>query len=273
MKKLTLAILLGLTFSVNASAEEEVIKDRPEQNQVQTLEAVAPVQKNVPSESDVSFLRKLSVDQATYKLITDDNYLMLMQSRLAELEQKPFVESAINSILPLAINKYDGSSDKKFQLIEFFDFNCHYCRDAIEKVDVKLAEMKDVGLSYIVLLPEGSEETMVYASFGLTKVPLDKQKSYLLTMFELLNRNTVTLEQVKAELAKFEINPSEDEVKAFSKAQSELTNKVYLEMRLRGTPTFVMLPVVNSEEKPVEVILGTQAIPYLDLYKLKLSKS
>ena len=44
-------------------------------------------------------------------------------------------------------------------------------------------------------------------------------------------------------------------------------------MRLRGTPTFVMLPVVNSEEKPVEVILGTQAIPYLDLYKLKLSKS
>ena len=45
MKKLTLAILLGLTFSFNASAEEEVIKDRPEQNQVQTLEAVASVQK------------------------------------------------------------------------------------------------------------------------------------------------------------------------------------------------------------------------------------
>lgn len=116
MKKLTLAILLGLTFSFNASAEEEVIKDRPEQNQVQTLEAVASVQKNAPSENDVSFLRKLSVDQATYKLITDDNYLMLMQSRLAEIEQKPFVESAINSILPLAINKYDGSPDKKISV-------------------------------------------------------------------------------------------------------------------------------------------------------------
>lgn len=259
MKKNILAIWVGLALSVNAFASIEPSKELLNSKDT-------PFLKNMDSEP-----KNPSVEPEIYKLITDDNYLLLIQSRLAEVEQKPYVESVIGSILPSVINQYNDMAEKKFQLIEFFDFNCSYCRDAIEMIYAKMADMQDVGLSYVVLLSDNSEETLTYASFGLTKIPPEKQKTYLLTMFELLNRNTVTLEQVKTELAKYKIEPTEDEIKVFLKSQSELTNKVYLEMRLHGTPTFVMLPTVNIEKRPVEVILGTQAIPYLELYKLKLS--
>lgn len=260
MKKNILAIWVGLALSVNAFASIEPSKELLNSKDT-------PFLKNMDSEP-----KNPSVEPEIYKLITDDNYLLLIQSRLAEVEQKPYVESVIGSILPSVINQYNDMAEKKFQLIEFFDFNCSYCRDAIEMIYAKMADMQDVGLSYVVLLSDNSEETLTYASFGLTKIPPEKQKTYLLTMFELLNRNTVTLEQVKTELAKYKIEPTEDEIKVFLKSQSELTNKVYLEMRLHGTPTFVMLPTAKVEKRPVEVILGTQAIPYLDLYKLKLSK-
>lgn len=207
----------------------------------------------------------LAKDPLIANIIENDDYVMMLQTRMAEIQQKPYVGSMLERFMPHLINPI---ANKSYQLIEFFDFNCHYCREAVGVLDDVLGRNGNTTLSYFVLLPEGAPETMKYAAYGLTKVSIPQQAAYLTAMFDLLDRNTVTLDDVKAELSKYGVEPKSEEFNAFVSEQTKLTNEAYVNMRLQGTPMFVLLK--RDPSKTFEVMLGTEPLKYLDSYILKL---
>lgn len=220
------------------------------------------------SVKDVVSRPVLAKDPLIANIIENDDYVMMLQTRMAEIQQKPYVGAMLERFMPHLINPV---ANKSYQLIEFFDFNCHYCREAVGLLSDVLGRNGDTTLSYIVLLPENSPITMQYAAYGLSKVSIPKQAAYLTAMFDLLDRNTVTLDDVKAELSKYGIEPKEEELNTFVSEQTKLTNDAYVNMHLQGTPMFVLIK--RDQSKAFEVMLGTEPLKYLDSYILKLKNN
>ena len=241
MKKIVLPVLLSFVFSSFAFA------------------------------TDVESGKEATIDDSAVKrLVLDDDYLTLIQTRTMEVEQKQYINSKIDSLLPLFmnVNHFAKEEKKDFDIIEFFDFNCYHCRDATIEMSKKIKGMNDVSLNFFPLLTEAADPTVKYAAFGLSKVEEKDKGTYLVKMFDLLNRNTITVDDIKKELVNYGIIAEENDVNKFIESQAEISNKVYLDMRMLGTPTFIVLSN-KAENKSVEVILGNQGIQYLDLYKQK----
>ena len=79
-----------------------------------------------------------TIDPNTVRqLIADDNYVNTFSpyiiSRMAEMKQKSSVVQNVHKYLPFVVNK-TVIEKQPYQLVEFFDFYCVYCKDAIPAV-------------------------------------------------------------------------------------------------------------------------------------------
>lgn len=226
---------------------------------------------SITSETKDDVVLEQNADSFIHQIILNDEYANLVGqhviSRLTAMQQKPVVMENISQFTPFVVN-LASMNEKPYQLIQFFDFFCKYCEEAIPLLAEEMSRQPDVGLGYFTLLHKASPQEVVLAAFGLTKVAMEQQRDYLLKMYSLLNKNTVTLQEIEDELKRFGINYSLEELNLFAESQMKLTEQAYTILQLRGTPTFILK---KSNSPDLEVLLGTQGIEHLNLYKSKIN--
>jgi protein-disulfide isomerase len=175
----------------------------------------------------------------------------LMQKR-AESEKDArsaqFIATRAREITDSAFQTVYGNKDGKRTVVEFFDYNCGYCKRSLADIQ-KLVE-KDPDLRVVLkdmpVLGQPSAESAMVASAFRSQFP-DKAWEYhrrlMLTTGKIGKAEAVALaKEMGADMAKLDADTEGDAVKAGITQNMELARGLGID----GTPAFVVGPVVVS---------------------------
>ncbi|MDC3091031.1 DsbA family protein [Rickettsiales bacterium] len=137
---------------------------------------------------------------------------------------------------------FSGNKQSKNIIIEFFDYNCGYCKKSHEEIKQILAEGNDVKVIYMNL-PVLSENSMELAKFSLAVGLEDKIKFNKFHDFLLSSKKPIKNNQIMLFLEKLGLNF--EEVKKISESQKvkEIINKnisTAQSLHIGGTPAFII---------------------------------
>lgn len=163
------------------------------------------------------------------------------QARLGA--QTAALEQNANELTRSANDFVVGNPNGDVTLVEFFDFNCGYCKKAVE--DIRELVSSDPKLRIVLkdfpILSEGSAEAAKVALAAKSQLPADKQFDFHVKLLETQGMidGTRALEvagEMGLDLAKIKAGMSGEEVKTTLAANVKLAQT----LGLTGTPSFVI---------------------------------
>jgi protein-disulfide isomerase len=196
------------------------------------------------------FPQRLDGKQVRSYLLGHPEILVEMQVKLEEKDAE--VTAREQRAALLAINRkafFDpqiaflaGPADAKQTLVEFFDYNCPYCRASLPAVKKFYDSHKnDTRFSFIEFPIKGPDSIVAArASLAARKQP----DRYLAFHFALLGEDAlVTDEVIFADAAKSGLDVAKLKVDMQSKEVDraiEISHKLALSAKIDGTPTFIV---------------------------------
>lgn len=155
---------------------------------------------------------KTQIEQIVHDYIVNNPQVLVEASQALEKQEEQAYDLKLKSFIKTVQNdknvpvKYAKNKDSKHYLIEFFDYNCGYCKQA-RVLTNKLAEQYDLNV-YFIEFPILSSVSVQASAVGLALYQIDKNKYFayqdkLMTMegrLTSLNQVKATLEAVGADV-------------------------------------------------------------------------
>ena len=208
-----------------------------------------------------------SPNEAQIKQIIEDHLLSnpeIIQKAVQELERRFAEEEKKQQVKVLAENKdlllnekysfHTGNKTGDITVVEFFDYNCGYCRQALNNLVKLLEEDKNVRLvlKEYPILSEASQNA------ALAALAARKQGKYLEFHQALLKAkggiNAAVVERIGKKIGldidQLKKDMQSDEIKQALAKNVEVGQK----LGVRGTPTFIINDQVFSEAIPYETM-------------------
>lgn len=157
-------------------------------------------------------------------------------------QQKVLIDNNKDLLVSSKHQAVFGNPDGDVTLIEFFDYNCHFCRDSLENVQRLIDEDKNLKVvlkEFPVLGPQSQEAARV----AIAAAKIDAEK-YLKLHVELLKARGQADERTALALAKkldYDMDALQDMMA--KPVIEEAINEVYglaNVLGLTGTPTFII---------------------------------
>ena len=169
-----------------------------------------------------------SVDKLRKKMEKDSN---LDESYLKE----NFLKLANDPIIP-----YMGSDKPKVTIIEFFDYNCGYCKKSLDAVTELLRTEYDLKISFrdYPILSPSSRIAAKAALAARMQGKYFELHSALMSMQGNLNEDKIFLiaKDLGIDLKKLKIDMQNPDIEKIITSNEELARK----LNIRGTPTFII---------------------------------
>ena len=192
-------------------------------------------------------LSKQELDKIMYEYIMENPQVILdsvdklrkkmeEDSKLDEGYLKEnFMQFANNPNIP-----YMGSDTPKVIIIEFFDYNCGYCKKSLDAVKELLRTEYDLKISfrdYPILAPS----SRIAAKAALAAKNQGKYFSFhsaLMSMQGNLNEDKIftIANNLEMDIEKLKIDMQKDEIEKIIEENESLARK----LNIRGTPTFII---------------------------------
>jgi protein-disulfide isomerase len=192
-------------------------------------------------------LSKQELDKIMYEYIMENPQVILdsvdklrkkmkEDSKLDEDYLKEnFMQFANNPNIP-----YMGSDTPKVIIIEFFDYNCSYCKKSLDAVAELLRTEYDLKISfrdYPILSPS----SRIAAKAALAAKKQGKYFSFhsaLMSMQGNLNEDKIftIANNLEMDIEKLKIDMQKDEIEEIIENNESLARK----LNIRGTPTFII---------------------------------
>ena len=192
-------------------------------------------------------LSKQELDKIMYEYIMENPQVILdsvdklrkkmeEDSKLDEGYLKEnFMQFANNPNIP-----YMGSDTPKVIIIEFFDYNCGYCKKSLDAVKELLRTEYDLKISfrdYPILAPS----SRIAAKAALAAKKQGKYFSFhsaLMSMQGNLNEDKIftIANNLEMDIEKLKIDMQKDEIEEIIEDNESLARK----LNIRGTPTFII---------------------------------
>jgi protein-disulfide isomerase len=192
-------------------------------------------------------LSKQELDKIMYEYIMENPQVILdsvdklrkkmkEDSKLDEDYLKEnFMQFANNPNIP-----YMGSDTPKVIIIEFFDYNCSYCKKSLDAVAELLRTEYDLKISfrdYPILSPS----SRIAAKAALAAKKQGKYFSFhsaLMSMQGNLNEDKIftIANNLEMDIEKLKIDMQKDEIEEIIEDNESLARK----LNIRGTPTFII---------------------------------
>ena len=192
-------------------------------------------------------LSKQELDKIMYEYIMENPQVILdsvdklrkkmeEDSKLDEGYLKEnFMQFANNPNIP-----YMGSDTPKVIIIEFFDYNCSYCKKSLDAVAELLRTEYDLKISfrdYPILSPS----SRIAAKAALAAKKQGKYFSFhsaLMSMQGNLNEDKIftIANNLEMDIEKLKIDMQKDEIEKIIEENESLARK----LNIRGTPTFII---------------------------------
>ena len=192
-------------------------------------------------------LSKQELDKIMYEYIMENPQVILdsvdklrkkmeEDSKLDEGYLKEnFMQFANNPNIP-----YMGSDTPKVIIIEFFDYNCGYCKTSLDAVTELLRTEYDLKISfrdYPILAPS----SRIAAKAALAAKNQGKYFSFhsaLMSMQGNLNEDKIftIANNLEMDIEKLKIDMQKDEIEKIIEENESLARK----LNIRGTPTFII---------------------------------
>jgi protein-disulfide isomerase len=151
-----------------------------------------------------------------------------------------------------------GPADAKKSLVEFYDYNCPYCRASLPAVEKFYNEHKnDTRFAFIEFPIKGPDSTVAAKVALAARNQPDK---YLMLHFllmaetELVNSDVLMADAQKAglDMAKLKADMEKPEIDAAIKASHDLAVRAGID----GTPTFILNGVMRPGQVDNELLAG-----------------
>ena len=149
--------------------------------------------------------------------------------------EENFMQMANNPIIP-----FMGSDNPKVTIIEFFDYNCGYCKKSLDAIRELLRSEYDLKVSfrdYPILSPSSK----IAAQAALAAKEQGKYfllHSALMSLQGNLDENKIysTAESLQIDIIKLKEDMNKPEIKKILEDNEDLARK----LNIRGTPTFLI---------------------------------
>ncbi|MDB3955436.1 DsbA family protein [Alphaproteobacteria bacterium] len=192
-------------------------------------------------------ISKQEIDKLIYEYIMDNPEVILesvdkLRKKMAENSdldetylKENFIEFANDPSIP-----YMGSDKPKVTIIEFFDYNCGYCKKSLDAVTELLRTEYDLKISfrdYPILSPS----SRIAAKAALAARKQEKYfilHSALMNMQGNLNEEKIfsIASELNIDIEKLKIDMQESEIEKIITNNENLARK----LNIRGTPTFII---------------------------------
>ena len=152
-----------------------------------------------------------------------------------EFLKQNFIEMANNNNIP-----FMGSDNPKVTIIEFFDYNCGYCKKSLEAITELLRSEFDLKVSfrdYPILSP--SSRTAAKAALAARKQgKYFALHSALMSMQGNLNEDKIfkAASNLEINISKLKEDMNEIDIEKILQENEDLARK----LNIRGTPTFII---------------------------------
>ena len=199
------------------------------------------------SANSVDDLSKEEINEYIYQYIMENPEVILesvdrLRKKMQEntetndkfLEEN-FMQMANNPIIP-----FMGSDNPKVTIIEFFDYNCGYCKKSLDAIRELLRSEYDLKVSfrdYPILSPSSK----IAAQAALAAKEQGKYfllHSALMSLQGNLDENKIysTAESLQIDIIKLKEDMNKPEIKKILEDNEDLARK----LNIRGTPTFLI---------------------------------
>lgn len=163
-----------------------------------------------------------------------------IEAAKAEVEQKKAAEALISELRDDPMIPRVGSENPKVTMVEFFDYNCGYCRRVAESVFTLIEEEKDLQV-LLVELPVLGDGSIEAAQVALAAAKQDKYWEFHQAMLRERGRaNAAFAAQVAvdagADAQKLAEALNDESIDAALKSNVERARRV----RVTGTPAFII---------------------------------
>lgn len=232
------------------------------------LSACDNMQSNPPSSgAAASGLTETQVQEIVAKYIDENPQALIdsLEKYQAQMmkKQQEAAKNAIKenraAILESEFNAKFGELDSKNYVVEFFDYNCGFCKRVTPTVDKLIDEQDDLKIVFVEfpVLGASSELAAAAALVVQQKRPEKYREFHNAMMAHNGKKDLSSINQIARDLDIRDINFAE-EVKNERIAQAIEANRVIADkLGIRGTPAFV----INDELIP-------GAVPYEEIVKV-----
>ena len=180
------------------------------------------------------------------------------QTNQQEIEARKFEQtlSEKKDILHSSSSPFAGNPDGEIVIVEFFDYNCGYCKRAIGDVQTIIDKEKDVKIIFKEM-PILSESSMDAARYALAAHKQDKYFEYHAALMNFKGTKSVEmLEKIGADLG-LDVEQMKKDA-ASEEIQTEIQESLALsrELGIRGTPAFIVDDVLSPGYLPYAQMKG-----------------
>ena len=201
----------------------------------------------ISSANSIDDLSKEELNEYIYQYIMENPEVILesvdrLRKKMEEntenndkfLEEN-FTQMANNPLIP-----FMGSDHPKVTIIEFFDYNCGYCKKSLDAIRELLRSEYDLKISfrdYPILSPS----SRIAATAALAAKEQGKYfllHSALMSLQGNLDENKIysTAENLEIDIVKLKEDMNKPEIKKILEENEDLARK----LNIRGTPTFLI---------------------------------
>ncbi len=156
--------------------------------------------------------------------------------------KKKLIKENYSAIFDTSTLLYEGDKQSKNIIVEFFDYNCSYCKKAHQDLKKTLNETKDVKIIY-KNFPILSENSLKLSKYAIIISEIDQQKfsdfhNYIMNFKGQPKDNDIIelIKKLDLNINLIESRINEKNIKKKLNKDIELANK----LGLRGTPAFVI---------------------------------
>jgi len=152
-----------------------------------------------------------------------------------------------------------GNKDGDVTVIEFFDYNCPYCRQALKDIVKLMDEDKNVKivLKEYPILGEASQQASLAALAARKQGKYMEYHTALLSAKGRINNEAIETiaKEVGLDVAKLKTDMASDEIKDILQKNID----VGIKLGINGTPTFIFNDQVIPQVLPFEAMKGLVA--------------
>ena len=155
---------------------------------------------------------------------------------------KNFLDKNINTLQNGDGNLYSGQKNSKNIIIEFFDYNCGYCKKSHEEIKKILLEENDIKIIYLNL-PVITDNSVELAKISLAIGIEDKIKFNKFHDFLLDTKRSPKDDDIRSFIEKLGLDYKKIKNASESEEIKEIINKNILmanNLQIGGTPAFII---------------------------------
>lgn len=156
--------------------------------------------------------------------------------------RKKLIKENKSLIFDISTLLYEGNKQSKNIIVEFFDYNCSYCKKAHQDLKRTLNETTDVKIIY-KNFPILSENSLKLSKYAIIISEIDQQKfsdfhNHIMSFKGKLKDNDIIelIKKLNLDIDLIESRINEKKIEKKLNKDIELANK----LGLRGTPAFII---------------------------------